>query len=547
MPITWHNLVGASPSEAMRPLAAAGDLITGGFDRFAKILTDQQAVNQGTVDRGRDASVLAFKEALANAKTPEEIAQIQAQRDSMLAGVDPTRRLTTVGAEDARLASLRTNTTAEQKFANEQLTQAHQATIQKVKAKAALGDMQGALADAANLPDTLPIKGDLVAAIQAGHQSVEGWKTAQAKEQAQTGLAKAQAEAIPKTSKYQEDQIALERMRNQIALLGQTGGVGGGAGGAGGHAGAAGAVPGNPDGTQSALVTGLATIFKDDPGKAQVMGRLVSEAMTHKDPAIAAKLRELPVDVLLRTVQAHASDMGTGKYNPFDWGAASRIQQALLTEAGNPSVKAEMLRNESQRLRASERSQEAAGLRQNLLQQLFPGSFQGGAAATAPAPVAAAAAGVAQPAAAPVAAPPVVDAPPAKTDPVMEKRVELEKVKMALGKLDDHSPEVKKYIQEQDAAAVADAGNAAVSGGARLGAAFNDIITMPVRAAGGIANNVIRLTNAAGANLPYIPDNGWLSSPSPYSDRLNSQGSKMDMQVIEKRLEKELAEAKKAR
>lgn len=75
---------------------------------------------------------------------------------------------------------------------------------------------------------------------------------------------------------------------------------------------------------------------------------------------------------------------------------------------------------------------------------------------------------------------------------------------------------------EADRAALNAFGQTVLNGGAKLGAAFNDIVTMPVRGVAGAANTLLRVPNAYGAGIPFIPDNGWLTSMTPYSDRLNA-------------------------
>lgn len=73
---------------------------------------------------------------------------------------------------------------------------------------------------------------------------------------------------------------------------------------------------------------------------------------------------------------------------------------------------------------------------------------------------------------------------------------------------------------EADRAAIAAFGQQVLGVGSKLGAAFNDLVTMPVRGVAGAVNTALRVPNAFGANIPFIPDNGWLSSATPYSDRL---------------------------
>lgn len=68
-------------------------------------------------------------------------------------------------------------------------------------------------------------------------------------------------------------------------------------------------------------------------------------------------------------------------------------------------------------------------------------------------------------------------------------------------------------------------GGGAAAGAQRLGAAALDLGTMPARGVMGAANTLIRLPNALGANIPFIPESiAQSGSLTPYSDRLNQAG-----------------------
>lgn len=75
---------------------------------------------------------------------------------------------------------------------------------------------------------------------------------------------------------------------------------------------------------------------------------------------------------------------------------------------------------------------------------------------------------------------------------------------------------------EADRAAITAFGQQVLGAGNKLGAAFNDLITLPVRGVAGAVNTALRVPNAFGAGIPFIPDNGWLTSMTPFSDRLQT-------------------------
>lgn len=75
-----------------------------------------------------------------------------------------------------------------------------------------------------------------------------------------------------------------------------------------------------------------------------------------------------------------------------------------------------------------------------------------------------------------------------------------------------------------DRAALARIGGAVSTGVQKLGAAATDVMTLPARAIAGVANTALRLPNALGAGIPYIPESvfgGNSASMTPVMDRLN--------------------------
>jgi hypothetical protein len=77
--------------------------------------------------------------------------------------------------------------------------------------------------------------------------------------------------------------------------------------------------------------------------------------------------------------------------------------------------------------------------------------------------------------------------------------------------------------EEQDRQAIMKAGGDFALGAKKTAAAAADIFTLPVRGVMGAANTLLRVPNAFGANIPYIPESafgGSSSSLTPYYDRM---------------------------
>lgn len=575
MPITWHNINAPSMAGVSRGFTAAGDGITAGFDRLASTLSTYEAGAQALKERTDQGLVLDLKTALSNAKTPEQVQALQGQLQ------DITSRLTTnkgregvLGAEDARMSavekSIVDNNAFKLSLRNTADADANFAARDGVNAAQTLIASGGSLADASKLvPLTVPNRGQVIQQLLQANQGTQRFSSEMSTAEnertnatsnaaattlnAQTGVTNSQTqqgmlEVSRQQARTQEVDSATRNLTARLASLATLSGAGGGS--VRGAGGGSGNDFTSQDGGASNLASGLALIYKGDPGKAEVMGRLANVAMTNPDPAKAAILRELPPDVVLRIVQSHGDSVGTGKYNPFDMGAASRIQQDLLAAAENPSVKLEMQTIAAKRADSLVRAQQAQGMRDDLISEIFPNTFKAGNAPATRTP------------------------PPTQTDaqrggntadsvqqPVdksiaidkalttrLDSQIQLERDEINAGVRKEFSPEIQKYIKSADADTARSAGNSIVSGGVRLGAAFNDLFTLPIRAAGGATNTLIRGANAVtGANIPFIPDRGMLSSLTPYSDNLNAVGAVEDLKRRRADFEKELAAAKKAK
>lgn len=373
-PITWRTVIGPSLADAARPLSDAVNTLGGASDILDKAIQRQQTVNQGFADRARNAQVQQYLDTVAAAKTPEALAALQqsGQLDALHAQMDPRDQALVRGSDEARRTSLQQQITATDQFHDQQAVQTHQAAIQDVLATAALGTPEAkaaAHAKLAAITDNLPNRGELAAAIEKGYEGVQGFKTADALRTKQAELAGAQTANLPAQIGVETERNRIAARANDIQLFSHlSAGGGGGGGGTGSGAG----TPAGADASATTLTGAVDSEYKDDPAKAQTMNRLVAQAIKSAKPEEADLIRQLPPDVVLRVVQAHDKDVGTGKYNPFDFGVAGNIQQDLLAAAKLPSVQREIKMNQGYQALALDRAIGNNGLRARMAQSLFP-------------------------------------------------------------------------------------------------------------------------------------------------------------------------------
>jgi len=147
-PITWQNVNAPSNDAAMRGMESAGQSLTGGLDKFASILANREQVNQGVADRGRQASQEEYLNLVQSYKTPEELqaARMSGVLDQRLASLDPRNQAAVRGAQEARITSLQTQTTAGDTYAKGQKTTADAPMIEQHAQMVASNDTVGAAA-----------------------------------------------------------------------------------------------------------------------------------------------------------------------------------------------------------------------------------------------------------------------------------------------------------------------------------------------------------------------------------------------------------------
>lgn len=139
-PITWQNVNGPDNRLAAQLFEGAQQSFSGGLDRFSKIITDRESVNQGIADRARQAAQEDYLNTVQGYKTPEELqaARMSGVLDQRLAALDPRNQAAVRGAVDARVTGLQGQVTANDLF---QVNQVKQPMV-----------MENAAADVANAP-----------------------------------------------------------------------------------------------------------------------------------------------------------------------------------------------------------------------------------------------------------------------------------------------------------------------------------------------------------------------------------------------------------
>lgn len=523
--ITWRELTGAPDTGAFRAMTGASEAINNGFEALNKVVAQRQTANQVSYDRGQDAQSVAFREALAGATSEDRVKEIQAQRATMLAGLDPTRRAALVGAEDARTASIRTNATAARVFNDAEAEAAGRDAIAAAYASV-VQSKDPAVAQAAinAIPANHPKRTQWIKefgdAITGNIKSSSEMETARVSREAtasnaaaNTSNAAANTTNAATNQKNAATQEAAQRVTAQnSALQGLNTLESQRAALAAKLAEANRGTFGSDDG-QKAYEAALKVGAGD---KAPTIMRLAGEAL-----ASNPKFRGLPTDVVSQIVLSHSADIGTGKWMP-DLNVSSRIAADLDKAMKDPSVQAQMLRVETARTTMGSQLQALNGASDVAMRKAYP---EFGAALDA-----AAARAATQPASGPTPTPgapaPVAQAAPNSGAPTeaLARLAQVEVGMLNAGQIDELSPEVQKYLEDQaarDRAAVVAGAKASWGGAEKLGAAAADIFTLPVRAGMGIVNNAVRGVNTLGADLPYIPDsNGIISSMTPYSDML---------------------------
>lgn len=105
-PITWRNVSGPALTDAGSVMARAAATLDGAFSKWGSTIDDYQKQQKEIFDKAELGRVMDFRERLAGAKTPEEVAALQTQLDALRGGLTAASREKILGAEEARIGSL---------------------------------------------------------------------------------------------------------------------------------------------------------------------------------------------------------------------------------------------------------------------------------------------------------------------------------------------------------------------------------------------------------------------------------------------------------
>ena len=172
-PITWQNVQGRSLAEAAIPMQAASQSILGGFDRLGKVFDAYQDMEKKKLDLADEANVQGFLDRLDRAKTPEDVAKLQAsgELERYTSAINNPANLAKLrGAGDARTTALMQQIGAQQKFGADQQDRADAPIRDQVAVLNALGKADEAAALLAANPE-LRNRAPLAQGISAAQQT----------------------------------------------------------------------------------------------------------------------------------------------------------------------------------------------------------------------------------------------------------------------------------------------------------------------------------------------------------------------------------------
>lgn len=141
--ITWRNVSGPSLADASRPLSAAQSTFNSAFNVLNRALGQRQEAASYARDKTIGDNTQTYLDQLAQYRTPEEMqaAQSSGAIASLLAGFgDQIDRGAVRGAADARLATLRDQTTKGNLFEDSQTERQWRPTAERLRTLASSGD-----------------------------------------------------------------------------------------------------------------------------------------------------------------------------------------------------------------------------------------------------------------------------------------------------------------------------------------------------------------------------------------------------------------------
>ena len=224
-PITWQNVNGPSLAPAGAALNAAQSSFNGGFDQLQNILRQRELTEAANAGVLQENSKQAFLDTLHSARTPEELAALQAsgKLDEMRGGLSAQSRAAVRGAEEGRLTALRQSAVATNNFDDMVRTREEAPKINEVRSLIAQNKFAdaGVLLDQYQLRDEAPLYSSLSATQRA------------LVDQARTDKANARADRLSvlklgeaergevEAVRASEEAASVRDLTNQVAVMAQ--------------------------------------------------------------------------------------------------------------------------------------------------------------------------------------------------------------------------------------------------------------------------------------------------------------------------------------
>jgi hypothetical protein len=208
--ITWRSLNAAVP-DVGRNLSYAQEAFDRSFGRLDKMVTDQQAVNQGAIDREDEALFQSAMNRLADVRDPGQLTQMQesgeiaALRDALKPKFQGQFR----GADDARLQGIQQQTQQGWQFADQNALREHAPIIDQYNGMVASGKVNEAEAFIKPYIGKIPGLGKM---LQAGAETGRAIEA----HQSTTTLQGQQGAAVASNAETNSGRLTLEQQNQRF-------------------------------------------------------------------------------------------------------------------------------------------------------------------------------------------------------------------------------------------------------------------------------------------------------------------------------------------
>ena len=195
-PITWRQLAAPNMADAARPMEYARQSLNAGFEGLQRTLDFYNQSYKENQDKDQALKSLAVQELLQTARTPEEVAALQPQLQSLTAAItDPKYRKEVLGAQDSRAAFLRDALVKDWQYQDQNQARENRPITNTIQTHIANGNYDAARYVAGAYADRLNNSGDIALDIRdAGRKDLEWGEKRQGWQRAANAETRAQAE-----------------------------------------------------------------------------------------------------------------------------------------------------------------------------------------------------------------------------------------------------------------------------------------------------------------------------------------------------------------